>query len=155
MADHVFRKGQGLAWQRLKDEVVLIDRMSNRILGLNAVGARTWELLDGRPVSAVVDTIAAEFEVAPARAAVDVAAFLDQMFGEGLVELAMEEQAYGAAVGVRGGDVGLPVAVEVGGGHTARPGAGAEREPGAEGAVAASRKYGDAAVGRHAGSDKV
>lgn len=68
------------------DEAVLLDLRTQRYYGLDAVGARIWELLadDGR-VDAVLERLLEEFEVDEAMLRADVERFLDELSREGLV----------------------------------------------------------------------
>jgi hypothetical protein len=72
-----------------KAVVITID--SNELHVLNGVGTRVWELLDGRPLSAVVEQIVTEFEVEPERAQLDVAQFTQQLLAIGALQPAKDE----------------------------------------------------------------
>ena len=65
---------------RVDDEVVLLDRDANACFGLNAVGARIWELLrDLREPGAIVESIENEYDVSHDRAAADLAELLARL----------------------------------------------------------------------------
>jgi hypothetical protein len=50
------------AWQRVDGEMVLMQADAGELLGLNPVGARAWELVDGvRSLDEIAGTIAVEF----------------------------------------------------------------------------------------------
>ena len=54
--------------------------------GLNAVGSRVWELIDGRNgMDEIVEVITREFDVTRERAAADVGAFVQQLLDKSLV----------------------------------------------------------------------
>lgn len=72
-----------------KAVVITIDR--NQLHVLNGVGTRVWELMDGRPLSAIVGTIVEEFEVDPGRAALDVGAFAQRLLAVGAARRAATE----------------------------------------------------------------
>ncbi len=77
------------AWRVIEGEAVILAVDTKVMRGLNAVGSRVWELVDGRRgVDEIVATIVAEFAVEPERARADVAAFLRQLADKGLVTLA-------------------------------------------------------------------
>lgn len=69
-----------------KAVVITIDR--NELHVLNAVGTRVWELLDGRPLSDIVDEIVGEFAVERARAILDVCTFAEQLLSVGAARIA-------------------------------------------------------------------
>jgi hypothetical protein len=72
-----------------KAVVITIDR--NQLHVLNGVGTRVWELMDGRPLSAIVRAIVEEFEVDPGRAALDVRAFAQRLLAVGAARMATTE----------------------------------------------------------------
>ena len=58
------------------------------IYTLNDVARTIWELIDGeRTAAAIADELARRFEVTPEEAQADVAAFLADLAGAGLVEV--------------------------------------------------------------------
>ena len=75
-----------LPFQRLKDEILVVDPKNRRVHLLNATATRVWELL-GAPLTEgeLVARLGAEFD-APAEALrADVAALLDDLGKKGLV----------------------------------------------------------------------
>lgn len=79
--------------RRIGSEVLLLPIRQNMgdlesIFTLTEVGARIWELLDGRRTLAELrDAIAAEFEVSPAQVETDLQEFLDKLRAlDGVVE---------------------------------------------------------------------
>jgi Coenzyme PQQ synthesis protein D (PqqD) len=67
-------------------EAVILSLDTKVLRGLNAVGSRVWDLIDGRrSVEDIVDVIVAEFDVAKPEAAADVGAFLRELVDKGLV----------------------------------------------------------------------
>jgi hypothetical protein len=73
-----------------KAVVITIDR--NQLHVLNGVGTRVWQLFDGRPLKAIVDTLVEEFEVERERATQDVNAFAWQLLELGAARLARAEE---------------------------------------------------------------
>lgn len=72
--------------RRVADEVVLLDLASGHYFGLDAVGARAWELLvEGRALPQVVDTLADEYEVTREQLEADLARLLEELRAAGLV----------------------------------------------------------------------
>lgn len=72
----------------LNGEAVILSLKTGKYYGLNAVGARIWELIQF-PVcaSAIEDAILAEYEVEGDLCRREVAAFLSKMAAEGLIEI--------------------------------------------------------------------
>ncbi len=62
--------------------------LGERAIVLNAVGTAVWHLLDGsRDLADIVEIIAERFDdIDPDRITADVAALLERLAGEGLVE---------------------------------------------------------------------
>lgn len=75
-----------MAWQTIDDELVLLNIDGKELFGVNAVGARIWELVDGRrSVDELVAAVVAEFAVEPAAAHADVRAYLDALVSAGAI----------------------------------------------------------------------
>ena len=74
--------------QATGDEAVLLDLASERYFGVNAVGARAWQLLSTDPsAEAAFNTLLGEYEVTPAQLEHDLLALLKQLADDGLVTL--------------------------------------------------------------------
>ncbi len=74
------------AWRVIEGEAVILSLDTKAFRGLNAVGSRVWELIDGRrSVDAIVEVIVREFDVTRERAAGDVQAFVRELLDKGLV----------------------------------------------------------------------
>ena len=72
----------------LEGEAVILNLKSGAYYGLNAVGARIWNLLqEPRTVSEIRDTLLAEYEVEPQQCDRELLALLQQLEAEGLIEL--------------------------------------------------------------------
>ena len=70
----------------IEGEAVILSLDSKVLRGLNPVGSRAWELIDGRrSVDEIVGAIVKEFDVEPGRAAEDVGAFVQELLDKGLV----------------------------------------------------------------------
>jgi Coenzyme PQQ synthesis protein D (PqqD) len=86
-----YTKDPDFVFRRIADEIVLLPIRRNMgdlesIYTLNGVGARVWELLDGRRTSRDVSaTIVEEYEVTAEQAGIDVADFLAQLEAIGAV----------------------------------------------------------------------
>jgi hypothetical protein len=74
------------ASRSIAGEAVILSLDTKVLRGLNSVGSRVWDLIDGqRSIDDIVDAVVAEFEVDRPRAARDVEAFLRQLVDRGLV----------------------------------------------------------------------
>lgn len=74
------------AWRVIGGEAVILSLDTKVLRGLNPVGSRVWELIDGqRSVDEIVEVIAGEFDVAAAAVAPDVHAFVEELLTKGLV----------------------------------------------------------------------
>jgi hypothetical protein len=77
-----------VATRDLDGELVVLNFDSETYFGLDAVGARMWEVLSTSPsIEAGVQQLLTEFDVDDARLRTDVAALLGKMVDGGLVEL--------------------------------------------------------------------
>ena len=85
----IVSKSSATAWRIIEGEAVIISLDTKIFRGLNAVGSRVWELIDGRRnVDEIVTQIVGEFEVAPEVAARDVGAFVAELLEKRLVTAA-------------------------------------------------------------------
>lgn len=72
----------------LAGEAVILHLGQGMYYGLDAVGARIWELVQQPSTpAAICDTIVAEYDVTPERCMQDVLALLDELVTTGLVEV--------------------------------------------------------------------
>lgn len=85
----IVARNPATAWRTIEGEAVILSLDTKVFRGLNAVGSRVWELIDGRrSVDEIADLVAGEFQVAPEAAARDVSAFVEQLLAKGLVTAA-------------------------------------------------------------------
>lgn len=85
----ILSKSAATAWRVIEGEAVILSLDTKVFRGLNAVGSRVWELIDGRrSVDEIVTQIVIEFEVAPEVAARDVGTFIAQLLEKRLVTTA-------------------------------------------------------------------
>jgi Coenzyme PQQ synthesis protein D (PqqD) len=72
----------------LAGEVVILDLGSGIYFGLDAVGARIWDLLqEPKTVNEVRDALLAEYEVQAERCERELLALLEQLAERGLIEI--------------------------------------------------------------------
>lgn len=75
-----------LAWRRVGGELFIVDAAGSRLHGLNGPAAVIWEgLAAGKDEAGLVAALTAEFDVAPAGAAADLAEFMKQLAAAGLL----------------------------------------------------------------------
>ncbi len=80
--------GEKVMASRLMDEVVILDLKSGIYHGLEAVGARVWEILhQPAHVQSVRDVLLAEYEVEPVRCEQDLLTFLEELKNHGLLDV--------------------------------------------------------------------
>lgn len=78
-------KAPHTASRLIAGEAVILSLDTKVLRGLNPVGSRVWDLIDGaRTVDEIVDVIVVEFDVTRAVAAADVEAFVGQLVDRGL-----------------------------------------------------------------------
>jgi len=76
------------AGRSLPSGAVVLATRGRRLLKLNAIGTRIWELAaDAMPVSDIVARICEEFDVSPDRATRDVTAFVEDLARNGILEV--------------------------------------------------------------------
>jgi GeoRSP system PqqD family protein len=73
-------------WRAFGGEVAIIVPGSSAIRTLNLVGARIWELADGRTLAAIIDQLLNEFEVERTVLEGDARAFLLELEARNLLE---------------------------------------------------------------------
>ena len=82
----ILAKSPKSAWRTIEGEAVILSMDTKVLRGLNPVGSRIWELIDGqRAVEEITGVIVQEFDVAPGQAAKDVEAFIRDLLDRGLV----------------------------------------------------------------------
>lgn len=79
-------KAPATAWRIIEGEAVILSMETKVLRGLNPVGSRVWELIDGRrSVEEIIGVIVKEFDVSPEAAAQDVRGFVGELLERGLV----------------------------------------------------------------------
>lgn len=73
------RRSERIASRVLEGQALIVVIDDQQLHMLNEVGARVWELCDGRTVSEIVGTIVEEFEVSAQQASSDVQRFLAEL----------------------------------------------------------------------------
>ena len=83
----IVREGDWLT-AMVGDELVMMSAKSGRYIGLSAVGARVWELIESpRDVESVCSELKQEFDVAPDLCRAEVDAFVRELAKHGAIAL--------------------------------------------------------------------
>lgn len=83
----VFRHCGDVRYRVIDDEAVVIRQDAGEVLGLNDVGARLLELIDGKAsVKVLLEKMADEFEIDRNRLEQDVLGFLQELGEAGVIE---------------------------------------------------------------------
>ena len=86
--DAVLERTAGVHARRIKDEIVMMNEVTNRFYALNAAGTEVWTLLE-RPMSVadLCHTLQEGFDVEPDLCLRDVSTLLQEMISEELVRI--------------------------------------------------------------------
>lgn len=86
---HSIRRAEDIVAREVGGETVLLDLEAGTYYGLNAVGGRIWQLLEGGPVplSRLCDELEQEFDVERATLDADVAALAADLQANGLASV--------------------------------------------------------------------
>jgi coenzyme PQQ biosynthesis protein PqqD len=85
--DDRVRRTSAAAWQELEGETVLLLPAQEKLLGLNAVAGRIWQLADGtRTVGGIVRMLEGEFDASGKDLARDTLTFVNALVARGLLE---------------------------------------------------------------------
>jgi len=83
----VYRRAADVRYRILDDEAVVIRQRAGEVLGLNALGARLLDAVDGgRTVGEIIASLAGDYAVERGALERDVLAFFDEVAAAGLVE---------------------------------------------------------------------
>jgi hypothetical protein len=82
----ILAKAPTSAWRLIAGEAVILSLDTKVLRGLNDVGSRVWDLIDGqRTVEDIIDVIVEEFDVSRDQAVADLDAFTRELLDKGLV----------------------------------------------------------------------
>jgi hypothetical protein len=82
----IVRRTPHALWRALERETAVILPTASAVRVLNEVGARIWELADGRTFGEIVETLVNEYEVGRTQLQLDAQAFLSELHARGLLE---------------------------------------------------------------------
>lgn len=86
--NHLIERAGFYPFQRIQDELFIVDPKAREMHQLNQVGAKIWDLLARpRSIQELADAIADEYDVALSTAQGDVVGFLEEMLGRKLVKV--------------------------------------------------------------------
>jgi hypothetical protein len=85
-SETIIRRTPSALWRTFEHETAVILPTASAVRVLNEVGARVWELADGRTFREIVDTLVNEYEVERTQLELDAQAFLAELHGRGLLE---------------------------------------------------------------------
>jgi hypothetical protein len=87
-ADTLIRRSEELVASDLEGETVMMSVRSGMYYGLDSIGSRLWQLIEQpRSVSELCDILLQEYAVERAQCERDVIALLNEMHGEGIVDV--------------------------------------------------------------------
>lgn len=82
----IVAKAPTTAWRIIEGEAVILSMETKVLRGLNPLGSRVWELIDGkRSMDEIVGQIVREFDVEAGQADEDVRRFVQELLDKGLV----------------------------------------------------------------------
>jgi hypothetical protein len=79
------RAAENVVFKQIGEELVLLDYTRGMYYGLDAIGARIWELLANHSIDEVVTRLLDEYDVSRDRLENDVARLIDELREKGLV----------------------------------------------------------------------
>lgn len=85
--DTCLTRSDEVLFQEVGGEAVLLDLASEQYFGLNPVGTRIWELIDGStPLSTIHRTLCDEFDAESVKIETDLLQLVDTLLDAGLVK---------------------------------------------------------------------
>ena len=82
----IIRRTPSALWRPFDHETAVILPTASAVRVLNEVGARVWQLADGRAFREIIDTLVNEYEVERIQLQRDAEAFLLELHSRGLLE---------------------------------------------------------------------
>jgi len=87
----IIRRSANALWRPFEQETAVILPTASAVRVLNEVGARLWQLADGRTFGEILDALVNEYEVTRTQLRSDAVAFLSELHSRGLLEAPTEE----------------------------------------------------------------
>ncbi len=82
----VIRRAPAALSRAFDHELAIILPTASAVRVLNEVGARIWELADGRTLAQILEVLVNEYDVQRSQLRIDIEAFLSELQGRGLLE---------------------------------------------------------------------
>jgi Coenzyme PQQ synthesis protein D (PqqD) len=82
----IVRRTASALWRPFDHETAVILPSASAVRVLNEVGARVWELADGRTFAEIIDILVNEYEVERTQLRLDAEAFLSELHSRCLLE---------------------------------------------------------------------
>jgi hypothetical protein len=83
------RVAPDVLFRMVSDEAILVNLNTEVYLGLNAVGARMWDVLNSASsIEAAYEALLGEYEVEPQQLRADLEELLGQLLGQKLIDVA-------------------------------------------------------------------
>jgi hypothetical protein len=82
----IIRRTPSALWRPFEQETAVILPTASAVRVLNEVGARVWELADGRTLREIVDALVNEYDVERTQLQRDATTFLLELHSRGLLE---------------------------------------------------------------------
>ena len=87
--DTIVIKPSNIAWQVYDGEAVLLDLQARSLQGLNSIGSRIWELIEGeQPLREIAKVIATEYHREEQEVFNDIKVFVEKLIEKKLLTLA-------------------------------------------------------------------
>ena len=87
----IIRRTASALWRPFDQETAVILPTASAVRVLNEVGARVWELADGRTFGEIINTLMNEYDVERIQLQLDAEAFLSELHARGLLEAPLEK----------------------------------------------------------------
>jgi Coenzyme PQQ synthesis protein D (PqqD) len=84
--DQRIQRDPRVVWRAFETETAIMDPWVGSVHTVTEVGARCWELADGRTLQEIIDVLLEEFEVEPDVLRADLEEFLDELDQRKLLE---------------------------------------------------------------------
>jgi len=85
-AETIIRRTASALWRPFDAETAVILPTASAVRVLNDVGARVWQLADGRTFAEIIDSLLNEYEVDRTQLEADAEVFLSELYNRGLLE---------------------------------------------------------------------
>jgi hypothetical protein len=82
----IIRRTPNALWRPFEHEIAVILPTASAVRVLNEVGARVWELADGRTFAEILDILVNEYDVERTQLRRDAEAFLSELHSRSLLE---------------------------------------------------------------------